>query len=134
MIHYWLDLVLFILLNSIVLFKFGSIVHDFIIDLFIKNPIPTPSLFCLLSPIHLKCCILTFSLSFKSVSVIANMWHGFDIIYFNDCILDLIPLALAYIILNLFLENFPAPLCFLLLLAALLLLTIDVNILLLILV
>ena len=110
-------------MNSILLFKI------------IKNPIPPLSLFCLLSPIHLKCCILTFSLSFKSVSVIANMWHGFDnIIYFNDCILDLIPLALAYIILNLFLGNFPAPLCFLLLLAALLLLTIDVNILLLILV
>ena len=106
----------------------------YIIDLFIKNPIPPPSLFCLLSPIHLECCILTFSLYFKSVSVIVNMWHGFDIICFNDCILDLIPLALAYIILNLFWGNFLTPLCFLVLLAALLLLENDVNILLLILV
>ena len=74
-------------MNSIVLFKFSSIVHDFIIDLFIQNPISPPSLFCLLSPIHLKCCILTFSLSFKSVSLTANMWNGFDnIISFNPTV------------------------------------------------
>ena len=95
-------------MNSIVLFKFGSIAHDFIIDLFIENPITPPSLFCLLSPIHLKCCMLTISLSFKIVSVLANMWQGFDnIICFNDCILDLITRALAYIILNLFWGKFP---------------------------
>ena len=121
-------------MNSIVLFKFGSIVHNFITDLFIKNPTPPPSLFCLLSPIHLKCCMLTFSLFFKSVSVTVNMWHGFDnIIFCNDCILDLIPPALAYTILNLFWGNFPVPF-FLLLLAASLLLANGVNILLLLLV
>ena len=78
--------------------------------------------------------MLIFSLSFKIVSAIANMWHGFDnIICFNDYILDLIPLALAHIILNLLRGNFPVPF-FLLFLAALLLLAIDVNIILLILV
>ena len=61
------------------------------------------------------------------------MCHGFDnIIHFNDCILDLIPLALAYIILNLFGGNFPVSF-FLLLLTALPLLAIDENSLLLIL-
>ena len=55
------------------------------------------------------------------------MWHGFDnIACFNDCILDLIPLALAYTALNLFRGNFPVTF-FLLLLTALLLLAIDVN-------
>ena len=69
--------------------------HGFIY-LFTENPLPTSSLFCLLSPAHL-CCMLTFPLPFKSV--ITNMCHGFDnIICFNDCILDLIPLALAYTI------------------------------------
>ena len=78
--------------------------------------------------------MLIFSLSFKIVSAIANMWHGFDnIICFNDYILDLIPLALAHIILNLLRGNFPVPFFFLLFLAALLLLAIDVNIILLIL-
>ena len=71
--------------------------------------------------------MLTFSLFFKSVSDIANMWHGFDgIICFNDCIWDLIPLGLAYTILSLFWGNFPVP-AFLLLLTALMLLAIDVG-------
>ena len=51
--------------------------------------------------------MLTFSLFFKHVFVNANMWHGFhSIIYFNDCVLDLIPLALTYTILSVFWGNF----------------------------
>ena len=51
--------------------------------------------------------MLTFSLLFKSVSVIGNMWRGFDnIVRFNNCISDLIPVALAYTVLNLFWGNF----------------------------
>ena len=125
-------------MNSIVLCKFGSIAHDFIIDFLIENPIPPPSLFCLLSPIHVKYCMLTISLSFKSISVIANMWLCFDdVICFNVCILDLITLELAYIILNLFWGKFPVPFflfVYLLLIAGLLQLATDVNTLLLILV
>ena len=91
-IHY--DLVLHSYIQLFYLSLVQYIVHGFIY-LFTENPLPTSSLFCLLSPTHL-CCMLTFPLPFKSV--ITNMWHGFDIICFNDCILDLIPLALAYTI------------------------------------
>ena len=70
--------------------------------LFIRSPIPPPS-DALFFPIHVYPFILTIPLSFKLVSVIANMSqcvsNRISLILF---VLDLIPLALEYVIFNIF--------------------------------
>ena len=70
--------------------------------LFIRNPIPPPS-DTLFFRVHVYPLILTFSLSYRLVSVIANMSHcASNRISLMLFVLDLIPLALEYIIHNIF--------------------------------
>ena len=73
-----------------------------LILLFIRNPISPPS-DALFFPAHVYPFTLTFSLSFRLVSVIANMSHFVsNRISLMLFVLDLIPLMLEYIIFNIF--------------------------------
>ena len=91
----------------------GSTKHDFTILLFIKKPIPPPSLSFLLSPIHLYPGTFTFSFCFKCVPHKAIISEGLFIrICFREFTFDLIPLALEYITLISFASVFFVFSCF----------------------
>ena len=83
-------------------FSCFSIVMAVLMLLFIRNPIAPPS-DALFFPIHVYLYIMTFSLSFKLVSIVANMSHCVsNRISLMLLVLDSIPLVLQYIIFNIF--------------------------------
>ena len=83
-------------------FSCCCIVMAVLMLLFIRNPIAPPS-DALFFPIHVYPFIMNFYLSFKLVSIVANMSHCVsNRISLMLFVLDFIPLALQYIIFNIF--------------------------------